>query len=174
MNRFQDILKGGDLRSIGRANEIVLQVKDQKAFDELFQCLSLPDRKVVMRAANAIEKITIKNPELLEKHKTAILTLCKNAREIELKWHLALIVSRLNLTNKELKNAWDLLRRWATEGKESKIVKVNAIQGLYDLLQQYPGLSDEFNSIVSEISKENIASLNARIRKIGKGRHSNG
>jgi hypothetical protein len=166
MNKFQDILKGGDLRSIGRANEIVALVNDQTTFDELFKRLTNSDRIVVMRTADAIEKITLKKPDYLQKHKTELLNLCQSAEDIELKWHLALLVSRLTLTQKELGNTWDLLTKWATDRKESKIVRVNSIQGLFNLLQQNPELSQDFNLTLSEIEKEEIASLNARIRKL--------
>lgn len=168
MNQFQDILKGGDLRSIGRADEMVAMVNNQKAFDELFECLSYPDRKLVMRTADAIEKITIQNPDYLQKHKLALLALCQHAKDIELKWHLALLVSRLSLTQKELGITWHLLTQWAKDKKESKIVRVNAIQGLFNLLPQNPALSQDFTLTLSEIGTEDIASLNARIRKLQK------
>lgn len=166
MNEFQNILKGGDLRSIGKANEIVALVNNQAVFDELFEGLNCSDRKVVMRTADAIEKITLKQSAYLQKHKTALLRLFRNTKDIELKWHLALLVSRISLTGEELKNTWHLLTRWARDGKESKIVRVNSIQGLFNLLPQQPGLLQEFNLTVSEIGKEKIASLNARIRKL--------
>lgn len=72
MSKFQDLLKGGDLRSIGKANSIVALVKSQADFDDLFIELTNADRKVVMRTADAIEKITIHNPELIIKHKTEL------------------------------------------------------------------------------------------------------
>ncbi|MBS7787690.1 hypothetical protein KIH23_10305 [Flavobacterium sp. CYK-55] len=166
MNKFQDILKGGDLRSIGKANKIVAMVNNQTAFDELFEGLTYSDRKVVMRTADAIEKITLRKSDYLQKHKIELLNLCQSAKDIELKWHLALLVSRLNLTQKELGNTWDLLTKWASDRKESKIVRVNSIQGLFNLLQQNPSLSQDFNLTLSEIGKENVASLNARIKKL--------
>lgn len=87
MNKFQDILKGGDLRSIGKANEIVAMVNNQTAFDELFEGLTYSERKVVMRTADAIEKITLRKSDYLQKHKTELLNLCQSAKDIELKWH---------------------------------------------------------------------------------------
>ncbi len=166
MNKFQEILKGGDLRSIGKVNEIVTMVNTQNDFDELFIGLNHSDRKVVMRTADAIEKITLDKSDYLQKHKTELLNLCQIAKDIELKWHLVLLVSRLSLTKKELGNTWDLLTKWATDKKESKIVKVNSIQGLFNLLRQNHELSQDFNLTLSEIEKEKIPSLNARIKKL--------
>ena len=170
MNKFQDILKGGDLRSIGSANEIVSMVHDQKTFDELFECLCHEDRIVVMRTADAIEKITLRKPEFLQKHKTELFNLCLIANNIELKWHLALLISLPVLNKEELDRAWYILSRWARDKKESKIVRVNSVQALYNLMQQNPGLSDDYHKLISEIGKEKIASLDARIRKLQKTR----
>ena len=168
MKRFGDKLKGGDLRSIGQANRVVQEVSNQQDFDELFRELFNPDRKVVMRAADAIEKITLGKPEYLESHKQEILILCNGAPPIELKWHLALLLPRLVLTEKELDKTARLLSRWAGNRDESKIVRVNALQSLFGLGRVHPGLEDDYKKIAAEISKENVPSLQARIRKLAK------
>ncbi len=168
MNKFLDILKGGDLRSIGKANDAITMVTSQETFDELFTGLHSPDRKVVMRSADAIEKITAHNHNYLHKHKQALLNILQIAKDIELKWHVALLVTRLDLTEKECKQIWDILTQWATDGNESKIVRVNSIQGLFNLVQMRPGFTQSFYSTISHIEKEKIPSLNARIRKIKK------
>ena len=41
---FQDILKGGDLRSIEKVNEITTEINTQNDFDELMIGLSYPHR----------------------------------------------------------------------------------------------------------------------------------
>lgn len=166
MKHFDDILKGGDLRSIGKANQVVTQVNDQQTFEELFRELYSTDRKVVMRAADAIEKVTVKNPRYLQQHKDDILALCNTAKDIELKWHLALLVSRLNLTKNEVGTVWQILTNWVADKKESKIVRVNSLQGLHNILQNNKELTPDFNLILKEVERENIPSINARIRKL--------
>ena len=166
MSKTADILKGGDLRSIGRSNKIASSIDNQESFDELFQQLFHPDRKVVMRSADAVEKITLKNPAFLKQHKASILKLVETARHIELKWHLALIASRLELTKREFRKVWQILTDWANNKKESKIVRVNSMQGLFNLLQTNQELKQDFNLTINRIEKENIASINARIKKL--------
>ena len=168
VTKFEYILTGGDLRSISKANEIVEMVHTQEDFDELFPGLQNTDRKIVMRTADAIEKITISKSGYLQKHKTEVLNLFQSAKEKELKWHMALIVSRVKLSKKELGKTWDTLTKWATDKKESKIVRVNSIQSLSDLLQQDNELAQDFELTLFEIAKENIPSINARIRKLKK------
>jgi len=172
MSKYEDIFKGGDLRSIGRANDVVAFIKSQEAFDELVLGLQSLDRKVVMRTADAIEKITLQQSSYLQKHKQMLLNLFQTTENIELKWHLALLVTRLNLTEKEFELIWHKLKQWAIDSNESKIVRVNSLQGLFDLLQIKPEWSKDFFKIVSKIENEMIPSINARIRKIKKTGHT--
>lgn len=166
MTAFNKILAGGDLRSTGKSNKVVLAIHNQQSFDDLFQFLFHSDRKVVMRTADAIEKITLKNPGYLKPHKTDIIRLCDSAKNIELKWHLALLVSRLVLTKREAGIVSQKLTHWATDKKESKIVRVNSLQGLYNLLANNQELTRGFNHTITGIEIENIPSINARIRKL--------
>src|SRR5688572_27552042 len=112
MTGFEKYLEGNDLRSIKRSNELVGLVKNQKDFDKLFTWLFHADRKMVMRAADAVEKITADNPEFLLPHKTKLLELCATAGNIELKWHLAQLLPRLQLPEKEITRAWKILYEW--------------------------------------------------------------
>ena len=70
---------GGDLRSIGNANLVADEIKNQNEFDALFQYLHDNERLVVMRAADAIEKVTLVHPEYLNPHKSDIIKLCSSA-----------------------------------------------------------------------------------------------
>ncbi len=160
------MLNGGDLRSIGKANEVAQGIVSQHEFDRLFKCLFHKDRKVVMRSADAIEKITLNKSAWLTPHKKEILRLCVEPVNIELKWHLALLLSRVELTRKESDQVWQLLTSWATDSKESKIVRVNSVQSLFNMVKENKHLEADFNRTIEKLKKENIASLQARIRRI--------
>ena len=158
-------LSGGDLRSIGSVNELLPLIKTQKDFDELFVYLFSEDRLIVMRAADAVEKVTLIKPDYLQKHKSNILKLLKTSKDKELKWHLALLTSRIKYAPKELKEVFKILIRWAEEKTESKIVRVNSLQSLYDLSRENKELRKDFKTLIDKISKENIPSINARLKK---------
>ncbi|MFZ4059118.1 MAG: hypothetical protein ACOYKE_13325 [Ferruginibacter sp.] len=168
MKDFKAILKGTDLRSIGASNAIVPLVTTQAAFNQLFQLLKNSDRKLVMHAADAIEKITIQYPQFLLPHQTKIIEYLLQAKHIELKWHLALLVARLPLSEEELGIVWQTLTHWATDVKESRIVRVNALQGLFTLLSLQPDLITDFSCTLSMVEPENIPSIQARIRRFKK------
>jgi hypothetical protein len=168
MIKYLKHLTGGDLRSTGNSSKVVKLVRTQKEFDDLFLFLFDSDRKVVMRAADAIEKITSDKPHFLIKHKLSLLELCNLSTEKELKWHLALLLSRFKLNNDELENVWELLSEWALDKNESKIVRVNSIQAMFELLVQNENYIEEYNRILFSLEKQKIPSINARIRKVRK------
>lgn len=159
-------LSGGDLRSIGKADLVVNEIKNQNEFDTLFSCLHSDDRLIVMRAADAIEKITAKRGDFLCVHKEEILAFCKCADNIEFKWHLALLLPRLSFSGSEYTAVWEILSSWLLNSTESKIVRVNSLQALFELSKQDLEAKEKLNSILIEVEKENIPSLLARIRKI--------
>ena len=164
-------LSGGDLRSIGRANEAVQSVQTQQDFDRLFTALSAGDRRVVMRAADAIEKITRRYPQYLAAHKAETLRLFQSDAPIELRWHLAQLIPRLKLNRREAGKVWIALECWAADNADSKIVRVNALQALSDLLPLLPQQHTRFLQLISVLERERVPSLNARIRRIRK-RHA--
>ncbi len=166
MKNFENLLSGGDLRSIGQSNKAVSSVRSQEDFDELFQCLYNDKRIIVSRAADAIEKVTVNHPKYLFNYKRNILELCESDTNIELTWHLALIAPRLNLTQKEAVNIWTILTGWASNTEGSKIVRVNAVQGLFEMLKQFPEFKESFHKLISDLKPEGISSINARIRKL--------
>ena len=67
-------LKGRDLRSIGKAEEVVKQIgNDQKSFNEVFQGIFDADPVIRMRSADVVEKVSKKYPLLIKNHKNKIL-----------------------------------------------------------------------------------------------------
>ena len=166
MDKLVQLLSGGDLRSLGNSNSLISAVQNQTDFDELFALLFHFDRIIVMRAADVIEKITATRPELLAKHKASIFDLSHQVNNKELKWHLALLFPRLSLDHQEMSPAWEMLRAWAKDLTNSRIVRVNSLQGLFELLKSDSKRKEDFLHLLEELQKENIPSLNARIKKL--------
>jgi aspartokinase-like uncharacterized kinase len=168
MNKYKEYFIGGDIRSIGHSRKLIKQIQSQQEFDELFECLYDNDRIIKMRAIDVIEKITIPAPEYLQTHKKKLLDLCKVEHYKEYKWHLALLLPRLLLTEDELGYVWDVLSKWANDKTNSRVVRVLAMQGLYDLTHFVPELTNDLNLTMQELDKEEIPSICARIRIIKK------
>jgi sRNA-binding carbon storage regulator CsrA len=165
MNNLITYLQGGDLRSIANVDRLLPLIKDQNDFDELFRHLYSDDRLIIMRTADAIEKITVNNPKLIAIHKSELIEFLDKAQDKEFKWHLVLLVSRLKLMHNELGHVWAILTEWAKDKSESKIVRVNSLQALHDLTLDNKELKKDFELTIQGIERENIPSLKARIRK---------
>ena len=161
------MLKGGDRRSIGKANQIAnLILSEPKRFAELIQCLWDDDPIVRMRAADAAEKVTLTRPELLNPHKQELLGLLAETEQIELRWHLALMVPRLALTASERRRAAENLRRYLED--RSSIVKTFTLQGLADLARQDASLRELAKQAIEESLRKGTAAMKARARKLSK------
>lgn len=165
MSDLRKFLQGGDLRSIANVDQILSLIKNQENFDKLFQYLFSENRLIVMRAADAIEKITINNSVFLDNHKDELIKFLEDAQDKEFKWHLALLVSRIDLTQDEIGQVWTKLTKWVRDKSESKIVRANSLQALHDLTKKYTDLERDLEITIQEIKSENVPSINARIRK---------
>jgi hypothetical protein len=162
------MLKGGDRRSIGKASQIAkLVLSEPQRLAELLKCLWDEDPIVRRRAADAAEKVTVTRPELLNPHKQELLGLLAEAEQIELRWHLALMVPRLALASPERQRAAESLHRYLED--RSSIVKTFALQGLADLAWQDPSLRELARRACEEGLRTGTAAMKARARKLVKG-----
>src|SRR5688572_12391768 len=163
---FTSLLLGKDLRTIRQNGVVVNSIHDQHTFDELFSLVFHHERTLVMRAIDAVEKVTLKHPEFLISHKSQLLEVLNSADHKELKWHIAQLIPRVDLTVAELKNVWYKLAYWSLNKTESKIVRVNGLQGLFDLSKVNSELKDDLEKIISTMEHEMTPSIQARIRKL--------
>jgi len=163
---FTSLLLGKDLRTIRQNGVVVNSIHDQHTFDELFSLVFHHERTLVMRAIDAVEKVTSKRPEFLITHKYQLLEILNSADHKELKWHIAQLITRVDLSRKELEDVWHILTYWTQNKNESRIVRVNSLQGLFDLSRMHPEFRKDFDKTVATIERERVPSIRARIRRI--------
>jgi len=162
------LLDGCDRRSIGRANEVArLVLRQPRRFRELIACLWHENPVARLRAADAAEKVSVKKPRLLDHYKSELLGLLAEAEQIELRWHLALMVPRLRLTAPERQRAATALLRYLED--RSSIVRTFALQGLVDLGRNDAGLRGKVRQLLEEAVQSGTAAMKARARKLLKG-----
>ena len=89
------------------------------------------DPGVRMRASDAVEKISRTQPDYLQSHKTFLLKQVAESDQQEVRWHLAQIIPRLELSPEDRTGAAEEL--FAFLDDPSKIVQTNARQALVDL-----------------------------------------
>jgi hypothetical protein len=159
------LLEGGDRRSIGRADQVAAIVaKDAGLFPELIAGLWSGDPLVRMRAADATEKVTRGNRELIQPYKKELLGLMAETKQQELRWHLAAMIPRLPLNAKERQLAVSLLNGYLQDG--SSIVKTSALQGLADLATDDASLRPKVIELLRESCRNGTPATKARSRKL--------
>jgi hypothetical protein len=164
-NNLLKRLRGGDRRSIGRSNEVVeLVFKRPVLFAELIHGMCAADPLVRMRAADAAEKVSLKQPDLLRPFKGKLLRLLDEAEEQELRWHLAQMVPRLPLTSKERLRAAATFRRYLQD--RSSIVKTCAMQAIADIAAHDESLLSEIKALLQDSMRSGTAAMKARARKL--------
>ncbi len=70
------------------------------------------------------------------------------------------------MNGSEISRSWNTLKHWALDKKGSRIVRVNSVQGLFELSLRNNYFTKELKLIFHELRKENIPSLNSRIKKL--------
>jgi hypothetical protein len=158
-------LSGGDRRSIGRSNEIVEEIlKRPSLFRYLFEGMASDDAIVRMRAADVAEKVTARQPDLLQPHKKKLFTIAGSSDQQEVQWHAAIMIPRLRLTAKERAVAVDILFDYLRD--HSSIVKTFAMQGLATLASADPRLREKILRLVRELTEVGTPAMRARGRKL--------
>jgi hypothetical protein len=159
------MLHGSDRRSIGRSDEVAkLVLKQPKLFRELIACLWHDDPVIRMRAADAAEKVSAQKPGLLARYKSQLLGLLAETTQIELRWHLAQMIPRLQLTSRERQRAAESLRRYLDD--RSSIVRTWSLNALAELSQHDATLRSETKQLLEEALHSGTAAMKARARHL--------
>jgi hypothetical protein len=138
VSEFAPLLIGKDLRNVHKNSIVVQAVQDQPAFDELFRLMFCRERSLVIRAADAVEKITRMRKDFLRTHKDQLLAILKSADHKELKSHAIGLIPRIELTPHELRYVWHTLTYLALNRHATKSVRVSALQALSDISSDLP------------------------------------
>ncbi|HEX7287148.1 MAG TPA: hypothetical protein VF532_13260 [Candidatus Angelobacter sp.] len=106
----------------------------------------------------------MKKPELLRPFKAELLGLLAEAKQQELRWHLAQIAPRLPLTAAERAQAARILQTYLDD--RSSIVKTFAMQALADLATQDPKLLPAAMELLGRLTRTGTPAMKARGRKL--------
>ena len=160
---LREYLTGGDRRSLGRAKDLhKLMQERMDLFPQLLRCMWDSDPLVVMRAADAVEKITLGEPRLLQPFKNELLGLAAEAEQPELRWHLALMVPRLTLTPVEQRRAIAVFMDYLSD--QGSIVKTLALQALFDISRKSPDAPIHIEEIMNDAARTGTPAMRARAR----------
>ncbi|MCG2689887.1 hypothetical protein L6252_01225 [Candidatus Parcubacteria bacterium] len=160
-------LAGDDFRSIGKSNEIVKStLVNPDFFPDIFTGLLHNDPLIRMRAADAIEKITKIHPEWLQPYKRTLLKKILPLEQQEVRWHVAQMIPRLKMTKRERNGTAQTLFTWLNNKKESKIVRVMALQALSDFARLDNQLKNKVIKTLHKLLNTGAPSLKSRGKKL--------
>jgi hypothetical protein len=158
-------LQGGDRRSIGRANEVVSDViANASLFDAVFSGMRSEDVVLRARAADAVEKITLRHPEYLRRYKAQLIGPLARVEQKEVRWHVAQMLPRVRWNAGERKRVLRVLTGYLSD--RSSIVKTFAMQALADLAAQAPGLMPQVLKHLQELTVTGTPAMKARGRML--------
>ncbi len=161
MANILDKLRGGDLRSIGDANEVAREITNNpELFKVVFRGVYDDDPVVRMRAADVVEKASQKRPELLADYSSKIISILESADQQEVCWHMAQISPRLDLTKSEEKKIVELLKKLLSH--KSKIVRVSAMDAMASFAERDEMIIDEVKKIIKAQMESGVPSILSR------------
>lgn len=168
MKSFKLLLSGGDRRSLGRAPIVSKRVKTTKDLDQLFLLIYSSDRTVAMRAIDTLEKVTRTNSSYLNNHGNELMNFARNTSNKEIKWHIAQLLPRIDWTSQQHQKAFALLNYWASNPNESKIVRANALEAMYNLCSKTTNkrIKVIFRKALRNAENNPVPSLAARARRL--------
>jgi hypothetical protein len=166
MNAILNKLKGGDLRSKGKSEEVVADILNNPfIFGEVFYGMVHDDPAVRMRAADAIEKVSRLHPEYLKAYKQRLIHEISKIEQQEVRWHVAQMFSYFDLNDREKELIVDLLFSWLEESS-SNIVRVNSMQTLSNMAEENREIRLKVIEKLKEIVQNGSPSMVSRGKKL--------
>ena len=158
-------LQGTDRRSIGHSQEVVGDVlADPGQFRVVFDAMLAPDPVVRMRAADAVEKITRRRPELLQGLEDCVLTEVAAIDQQEVRWHVAQLLPRLALPPPQRAGAITVLRSFLDD--DSRIVRTFAMQALADFAEHDEQIRSWLLPLLAKLTRTGTPAMRSRGRKL--------
>lgn len=158
-------LAGGDRRSIGQSDEVVAEVlADLTLLGIVFEGMLDEDPIIRMRAADVAEKVSVVHPECLGPFKARLLGPIAAFDQQEVRWHVAQMLPRLELSDEERSSAVDILLGYLED--KSKIVKTFAMQALAEFALFDERFRPQVVPILQVLTATSSPAMKSRGRKL--------
>lgn len=166
MDQILKKLRGGDLRSIGKADEVVEDIiKNPRLFGEVFKGMLDDDPIVRMRSADALEKVSSIHPEYLQPFRGKLINEVSKIEQQEVRWHVAQMFSYLDLSKDERDKVIEILLSFIDTNK-SKIVKVFSITTLANIAEKDQNRKSFILKKLQEFIQSDSPAIISRTKKL--------
>ena len=126
--------------------------------------LTHDDPVIRMRCADVAEKVSVAHPEWLKRHKQALLSFASTVQEKEVRWHMAQMIPRLELSPSEKRRAVALLFKYLEDG--SQIVKTFSMQALFEMSAADAKLRARVIPILNDAVRNGSPAVRSRAKKL--------
>jgi hypothetical protein len=162
---LRSMLEGSDRRSIGRANEAAQAITDGCC--DCHHAIALlydEDAVIRMRAADALEKATVREASAIAPFRTELVGLLCQTEQKEMRWHLAQMVPRLPLDARYRRIAVAALERYLEDS--SSIVRTCAMEALARLASRDSTLQARVHELLRAAERNGTPAMRARARRL--------
>jgi len=157
------LAKGRHKLDVARTKEVAaLILAKPRKVGQLIECLWDEDPGVANRAADALERVSYDRPSLAAPWTESLIGLMAEAEQNKLRWNLALLVPRLDLSAEDARRVAVSLRTYLDD--QSSIVKTAAMHGLTVLTRHDPKLLPEVLDMLRILSRSGTPAMRARGR----------
>jgi hypothetical protein len=164
---LEGLLAGGDLRSVGRADQAVQELlSGQWQSEQFLEFIESASGVIRMRAADTLEKASRTSPHLIEGFGGRLLALLASTQPKEVRWHLLQMASRIEWPRSQHERLLATIESGFND--KSAIVQVSALQALAELAPQGGMFKAAFRSRLQSAEHSALPSLRARASKLAK------
>lgn len=165
-NDIIELLSQGDKRTVGSVDRVLKILETQPGLVKVvLECLSSADEVLAMHAADCLEKYSRTQPENLQGHVSKLMKLMQVKPQQELRWHLAQILPRLELSSSDMETA---ILVWGNDfyNSKSSIVRTASLQAMADIVTKYPLAQSRFNDMLGFALEQGTAAMKARAKHL--------
>lgn len=162
----EQMLDGGDRRSIGQVTKIVTRARrDPSVIPDVVAALRSSRPLVAMRAADALEKISRRTPTCLAPYRRQVISVAVHTKDPVVRWNLIQCFPRVPHSRPVLRRLVRRLEVWYLNDR-SAIVRVAALEACVALASGDEMLDVLSRRLVADALTAPSAAVRARARRL--------
>ena len=162
----EDMLDGGDRRSLGQVSRLVARVRRNPALlPQIIAALRSPRPLVAMRAADAVEKISRRRADSLVPYRRRLINATVRTHDPVARWNLIQCLPRLEFGRPAAMRLARRMEVWYLTD-QSAIVRTSALDACVALARQEPAIEPIAERLVSKALTAPSPAVRARARRL--------
>lgn len=166
INALFEKLAAGDMRTTGKSDDVVTEVlRNPSKISALFAGLSDIRPGVRMRSADALEKITLEKPALIQTYIRKLLKAAQSSTQQEVQWHIAQIVTHVKPSMREVNHFAGIMLRYYRTSR-SRIVQAFSLTALVHLAEYDKNIKKTVKELLPLAIKNGSPAVKSRAKKL--------